>query len=445
LVWIGLGFCNLALGVEDPRPLPLLEAYQLAQDHDAQLAAARAELDAGREILPQGRAGLLPTITLDADYSRNDQDVSYNTLTSSLTSTAQNQAFTSHGVSVSLRQPLFRMQNLATYRQAKAQVGVAEQTFALAEQTLILRVAQAYFDMLIAEESLAAARAQTAAALQSLVEARRKFEVGTVTVTDVDEAQARHDLSRAEEIAVVNDLEVSRQAMRKIIGQTPTRLAAARGDLPLTPLEPDDMDQWEDAATTHSPTIRIAQKTLKAAQEALAHDRGEYYPSVDLVASYSDNATDGDDLVGEGSDTTTAVIGIQFQMPLYSGGNRSSMVREAIANVTKAKEDLREAREQVALDTRQAYLTVTSGRLQVQAFRQALISSESSLKTTQRGFEVGIRTSLDVLNAQQQRFEAQRDLANAKYSYLNNLLKLQAAVGVLSGTDVEDINRLLTR
>jgi len=365
-IWIGLGFCNLALGVEDTTPLSLLEAYQLAQDHDAQIAAARAQLDAGRESLPQGRAGLLPTITLDADYSLSDQDVSYNTLTPGLTSSQLDQQFTSKGVGVSLIQPLFRMQNLAAYRQA--QVGIAEETFALAEQTLILRVAQAYFDMLIAEESLAAAKAQTAAASQSLVEARRKFEVGTVTVTDVDEAQARHDLSRAEEIVAVNDLEVSKQALRKIIGQKPTRLVAAAGNLPLAPLEPEDMDQWEQTALAHSPTIGVALEELKVAQEEVARNRGERYPSVDLVASYRDNATDGDDLVGEGSDTTTAVIGIQFQMPLYTGGNRSSKVREATANVTRSKENLREAREQVALDTGQAYLTVTSGRLQVQAF-----------------------------------------------------------------------------
>jgi len=324
VVWIGLGVCNLTQAVEDTAPLSLslLDAYQLAQGHDAQIAAARAQLDVGREQLPQGRAGLLPTITLDADYSRNDQDVSYNTLTSGLASTEQNQAFTNRGVGVSLVQPLFRMQNLATYRQAKAQLGIVEETFALAEQSLILRVAQVYFDMLIAEEVLVAARAQTAAASQSLVEARRKFDVGTVT--DVDEAQARHDLSRADEIAAVNDLEVSKQAVRKITGQTPSRLAAVAGDLPLTSLEPEDMGQWVEKATTHSPTIRIAQEALIAAQEQLARNRGERYPSVDLVASYSGNATDGDDLVGEGSDTTSAMIGIQLQMPLYSGGSHRS-------------------------------------------------------------------------------------------------------------------------
>ena len=442
-ILMGVGFCNQAGAVEDTEALTLLQAYGLAQQHDAQIAAARAQLDVGREQLPQGRAGLLPSIVLDGDYSRSNQETSYNTLTSSLVTIEQNQVFTSSGVGINLVQPLFRMQNLAAYRQAKALVGVAEQTFELAEQTLILRVAQVYFDMLRAEGTLAAAKAQTEAAFNSLSEARRKFEVGTLTVTDVHEAQARHDLSRAEEIAAVNDLELGKQAVRKIIGKMPTRLAAANKDLPLSPLEPQDMSLWVKTAMANSPTIRIAIEELEVTQQQLARNRGERYPNVDLVASYRDDVDRGDDLVGDGRDTTTEFIGIQFQMSLYRGGELKSKIREATANVLQSKENLREAKEQVALDTRQAYLTVASGRLQVQALRQALVSSESSLKTTQRGFEVGIRTSLDVLNSQQQFFSAQRDLINAKYNYLNSLLTLQAAIGVLSIIDLEDINRLL--
>jgi len=443
-LWIGLCLCHTAQGAEDTVSLSLLDSYRLAQQHDAQIAAARAGRDAGREKLPQGRAGLLPILSLDADYSRNDQDVSYNKLTSALSSTDQNQQYNSSSYRISLAQPLYRLQNLAVYRQAKARVSIADDNYIIAEQDLILRVANTYFNVLIAEESLVAARAQTTATTRSLVEARRKFEVGTVTVTDVDEAQAGHDLARANEIVARNDLEVTKQNLKKIIGEMPTYLAAAN-NLTLAPIEPGDMQQWEQTALRYSPVIRVALNVLSVAQQEVARNRGERHPSVDLVASYGDSSSDGDDLVGEGSDTTMAAIGIQLQIPLYTGGERSSKIREAVANQARTQQDLRETREQVALDTRQAYLTVTSGRLQVQAFQQAVISGESALKTTQRGYEVGIRTSLDVLNSQQQLFENRRNLASAKYNYLNSLLKLKAAVGVLSLSDVEDINRLLTK
>lgn len=439
---LGLSFCYAAQAADNAAPLTLLEAYQLAQQHDAQIASARASLEAGQEKLPQGRAGLLPSLSLQADYASTHQDINYNTLTSTLSSTQVDQRYDSNSYSVSLTQPLFRLQNLAVYRQAKAQVSIAEDNFVIAEQNLILRVADAYFNVLIAEESLVAARSQTAATARSLEEASAKFTVGTVTRTDVDEAQAGYDLARANEIGALNELDVSKQTLNKIIGQMPAQLSAASEPI-ITPLVPEDMQQWEQTAIQNSPVIRSAQNQLAVAQQEVERNRGERYPSVDLVASYSDTTTDGDNLVGTGNDTTASVIGVQLQIPLYSGGGLSSRMREASANYIKAQQDLRETREQVVLDTRQAYLTVTSGRLQVQAYQQAVKSSESALKTTQRGYEIGIRTSLDVLNSQQQLFESQRNLANVKYTYLNSLLQLKAAVGALSVSDVADVNQLL--
>lgn len=442
ILWTGFSSCNLAQAIETGVPLTLIDAYQLALQHDAQISAARAARKAGLEKLPQGRAGLLPNISLQTDYSTNNQEINYNRLTPTLSSTQLDQRYDSKSYSVSLTQPLFRLQNLAAYQQAKAQAGMSEDNFVIAEQNLILRVADAYFNVLIAEESLVAARSQTAATARSLEEASAKFKVGTVTITDVDEAQAGYDLARANEIVSLNELDVNKQSLNKIIGQMPAHLRTA-SELMITPLEPEDMQQWEQTAIHNSPVIRVAQNELAAAQQEVQRNRGKRYPSVDLVASYSESSTDGNNLLGTGSDTTASAIGIELQIPLYSGGELSSRVREANANYSKARMDLRETREQVVLDTRQAYLTVTSGRLQVQAYQQAVKSSKSSLKTTQRGYEIGIRTSLDVLNAQQQLFESQRNLANVKYNYLNSLLQLKAAVGVLSISDVEDINRLL--
>lgn len=433
-----------ATGSELTQSISLVDAYELAKQHDAIFATSHAQRIAGREKLTQGRAQLLPSINFDANYSRTNQDTDYNELTSGLTTTQQNQTFTSNSAGISLVQPLFRMQNLALYRQAQAQVSISEKTFAIAEQDLILRVVQAYFETLIAEESQLARQAQTSAASRSLTEAIHKFEVGKLIITDVDEAQARYDLSRAIEIATVNDRDIKKQALKKIIGQFPMSLASLSKGLPLTPLVPDDILQWEKQALKNSLKIHLALDELKVVREEVARNRGERYPSIDLVASYHDEAVVGDNLLGNGNDRTTAVIGIQFQMPLYSGGERSSRVREAVANELKAREQLREVRAQVILETRQSYLAVSSGRLQIQAFQQAVRSSESSLKTIQRGFEVGKRTNLDVLNAQQQLFETRRDLATAKYNYLNDLLKLKASAGSLSLTDLEAVNQLLS-
>ena len=444
MLWLGVSVCYAAQAANSAAPLSLLDAYQLAQGHDAQIASALAERDAGREKLPQGRAGLLPQVSLEVNYYDYNQETSYNRLTPTLSTTDLDYRYDSSSYSISLTQPLYRLQNLAVYRQAQSQVSIAEDTFVIAEQNLILRLADAYFNVLIAEESLVAAQSQTSATARSLEEATAKFEVGTVTKADVDEAQAGYDLARANEIVTHNELQVNKQTLAKIIGQTPEKLRGA-SELIVTPLQPENMQKWEQTALQHSPVIRVAQNQLAVAQQEVARNRGERYPSVDLVASYTDSTYDGADLTGAGYDSDTAMIGVQLQIPLYSGGSLSSSMREATANRIKSQQDLRESHEQVKLDTRQAYLTVTSGRLQVQAYQQAVKSSESALQTTQRGYEVGLRTSLDVLNSQQQLFENRRNLANAKYNYLNSLLQLKAAVGVLAMSDVEDINRLLTQ
>lgn len=444
ILCLGLSVSHAAQAGNGATPLSLLEAYQLAQQHDAQIASALAARDASREKLPQGRAGLLPQVSLQGEYSNYHQDTRYKRLTPSLTSTENDFSYDSTGYSVSLTQPLFRLQNLAVYRQAQSQVSIAEDVFVIAEQNLILRLADAYFNVLIAEESLMAAHSQTAAASRSLEEAAKKFEVGTVTNMDVDEAQAGYDLARANEIVILNELQVNKQILAKMIGQLPGKLRGA-SELAVTPLQPEIMQAWEARALANSPVIRVAQNQLAVAQQEVVRNRGERYPSVDLVASYSDSVHDGSALTGAGYESDTTMIGVQLQIPLYTGGSLSSSIREATANRIKFQQDLRESREQVKLDTRQAYLTVTSGRLQLQAYQQAVKSSKSALLTTQRGYEVGLRTSLDVLNSQQQLFESRRNLASAKYHYLNSLLQLKAAVGMLAVSDVADINRLLTQ
>ena len=411
--------------------LTLMNAYEMAQGHDAKIAAARAERDAGREKLPQGRALLMPSVTLDGSYYQNSRQI---TATDDYNST---------GYGVSLSQPLYRRQNLAAYRQSRLQVANALDAYTLAEHSLLLRTATAYFDVLIAQESLSAAEAKTRSTQRSLEQATRRYEVGRAIITEIDEARARYDLARAEQISATNDLNIKKEALYKVIGPTNRPLAPVKKGIPLVDLKPDNLAAWEELAKANSVSLRIARNNLELAIQEVSRNRGEHYPTLDLIAGYHMDNTVG--LSTGDADTTTTQVGVRFQLPLYAGGGTNSRVREALANKEKSVQELRDAEEQSLLETRQAYMSVTSGLLRVQALEQALRSSESSLDATQKGFQVGKRTLLDVLNAQQQLFETQRDLASAKYSYLNSVMQLKAAAGVVTVDDLQQIARLISQ
>jgi len=418
-----------AVVARDDGSVGLFQAYQLAEQHDAIIAAARAQRDAGREKLPQGRALLLPSLSLDSSYYQNS---------SQTTSTDQ---YNSSGYGISLSQPLFRRENVVAYRQSRLQVANALDGYTLAVQNLLLRTSSAYFDVLIARESLAAAQAKVRATQRSLDQARRRYEVGKAIVTEIDEARARHDLARAEQISANNTLNIKRETLYKIIGPLSRPLATVRQDLPRLKLVPDSLSAWEALARSHSVTIRIARNNLQLAIDEIQRVQAGHYPSLDLVAGVQNSTTSG--LNSGDYDTTSTQVGLRFQLPLYAGGGTDSRVREARANKEKSVQELRDAEEQGLLETRQAYMSVTSGLLRAQALEQALRSSESSLNATQKGFQVGKRTLLDVLNAQQQLFETQRDLASAKYGYLNNIMQLKVAAGVVTVADLQAIDRLI--
>lgn len=418
----------------------LLELYQTAQQRDAQFASARAAYQAALEKLPQGRALLLPTASLSGNTTYNDMDVQYRG--SSLYSSGQ-RSYNSNGYTVSLSQPVYRKQNFVQYEQARIQVGQAETQFKVAQQDLILRVAQAYFDVLVAQDSVALAGAQKVAIAEQLEQAKRNFEVGTATITDTHEAQARYDLTTAQEIAAQNDLENKKRALQVIIGQVSGILVPLGEKLPLHLPEPAQMEKWVVDSEQHSLQLQIQRAALELALQEVERNRGGHYPTLDVVATYSDASSSGGSF-GSGNDTTSKTIGLQLNLPLYQGGSVSSKVREATANLEKARQDLEQAQRQVTLQTQQAFLGVTSGVAQVKALEQALLSSQSTLDSTKLGQEVGVRTNVDVLNAQQQLYSARRDLSQARYNYLMSQLKLKAAVGTLNEADLAQVNQQLT-
>ncbi|MBI4189875.1 MAG: TolC family outer membrane protein [Betaproteobacteria bacterium] len=418
----------------------LVSIYREARDADAVYASARASYQAGQEKLPQGRSGLLPAVTLSANTQYNDRDLQFRS--GAPDSSAR---YNSNSLNVTATQPLFRLQNWISYEQAKHQVSQAEATFLQSNQDLIVRVAQAYFDVLLAENNVTLAGAQKAAFSEQLAQAKRNFEVGTATITDANDAQARHDLAVSQEIAAQNDLEIKRQTLRQIIGRLPPGLAKLSARfIPALP-QPNSMDAWVEQSAASSLQVKIAQAALDIAAQEVSKNRGGHLPTLDAVASYTDSGSGSGLQGGSGSDSSTKYIGLQLALPIYQGGLTSSKVREALANQDKAKQDLENTKRTVALSTRSAFLGVTNGVAQIKALEAALVSSQSSLDSTKLGQEVGVRTQVDVLNATQQLITTRRDHAQAIYTYAVNVLKLKAAAGTLTEDDLAYVNQWLEK
>lgn len=419
----------------------LLDIFRSAQSNDPLFVAARASKQAGEEKLPQGRALLMPSVNLSANSTYNDQNTQYrgNFL---IPGAAGNHRFNSNGYGVTLVQPLFRQQNWLAYTEAELQVAQSDAQFKIAEQDLVLRSAQAYFDVLIAQDSVQLSAAQKTAISEQLAQAKRNFEVGSATITDTHEAQARHDLTRAQEIAAQNNLEIKQQALQQLINAQPKNLKVLGKQFKLEAPQPADMEKWVNEAELNSPQLAIAQAGAQLAEKEVTRNLGGHLPTIDLVANYSKSAANGGGF-GLGSDTTSQSVGVQLNLPLFQGGATHSKWREAQANSERAKQELENARRSIALQTRQAYLGVVSGIAQVQALQQALTSSESVLEASKLGQEVGVRTNLDVLNAQQQLYSTRRDLYQAEYAYLMSQLRLKAAVGSLGEAELVKVNQAL--
>lgn len=428
----------LAASAQTISAADLLTVYREARDYDAQYAAARANRDASREKLPQGRAGLLPTLGMTANTIWNDSDI-----TPRSTSITTNRQYNSNAWTATLSQPLFRWQNWATYKQGEYYVALSEAQFGAATQDLMVRVAQAYFDVLLAQETVAVAAAQKTAIAEQLEAAKRNFEVGTATITDTHEAQARHDLAVATEIAAENDLSVKRQALRVLTGKETEALTSVRPGTRIGRPQPDDIGKWAEAAETGSLAVAQAQATLEIAGQEVGKQRAGHYPTLDVVATHGQTGSGFSVTSGGGLDTKTSTVGLQLAVPLFAGGAVASKDREAVALREKALADLDNARRQAALGARQAYLGVTSGLAQVTAYEAAVASSQSALDSNKLGYEVGVRINIDVLNAQSQLYDTRQKLMKARLDTLLAQLKLKQAAGNLTEDDLAAINSLL--
>lgn len=421
--------------------MDLVQVYKEALVNDPVYESARYSLAAGQEQLTQGRAGLLPLLEARGNYSRIDRD------TEDATGTSISRDYRSNTYSVSLTQPLFRWANWKQFQQGKLSVAAAEAQFAQARQDLIIRVSQAYFDVLTAQDTLASIQAQKSAITEQLASAKRSFEVGTTTITDTHEAQARYDLSLAQEAAAINELNIRRAALEQIISKPAGTLAGLRRDVVLAGPQPAQLEKWVDRAQTQNFAVIAQELNREIARLEISRSQAGHMPTLDLVASRS-HSNQRRDTVAAFNDANnsgdTNSIGVQWTIPLFSGFSVTSQVREEVALAERARADLENSRRTAVQSARQSFLSLNSGLAQVKALEAAEVSSRSALDSNLLGYKVGVRINIDVLNAQQQLYATLRDLARARYETVMNALRLRSAAGVLQEEDLVHVNSLLS-
>lgn len=426
---IASAFLSLSAGAGD-----LLQVYKDALANDAQFGSARASQVAGQEKSVQGRAGLLPSISLSGSDVRTKSDFAADI--------GPGGSFTNYNnsYSLALSQPLFRWANWQAYEQGKLSVVVTDAQFAQAQEDMIVRVSQAYFDVLASQDTLKTLQDQKVAISEQLASAKRNFEVGTSTITDSHEAQSRYDLVIAQEFAGQGDLEIKRAALQQIIGKDAGSLASLKAGIQLSAPQPAQMMEWVSSAEKQNFGVVASQVAVEIARRDISKNRAGHMPTLDLVAS-----TGRAPSVQPSGVIKPTSIGIQWNIPIFSGFAVDSRVREAIALEDKARNDLETARRAAAQGSRQAYVGVTSGLAQIKALEAAEISSQSALDSNKLGYQVGVRINIDVLNAQQQLSTTRQNLAKARYDAIMNGLRLKSAAGILKEEDLSQVNALLQR
>ena len=415
----------------------LQELYDAARGFDATYLAARANAQSAEFRAAQSEGLARPELRATAGV---------NAALSDPPNTSAKTSYTASG-SLNGRYPLFNRANGATIAQARKSLLSAQADLDSAEQDLILRTTQAYFDVLGAQDTLATTRASKAAITEQLASAKRNFEVGTATITDTREAQARFDLATAQEILAENDLRTKQVALDTLVGRSGVSPKPLLVPVMLPSPIPANAEEWVTAADQQHPSVRRARVTLEVATLEISKARAGELPTVDAVASLGANDNRGSlpNLSRSAGTSATGSVGVQLNWLLYNGGATQNRIKETLALQEKSRNDLEAARRSVAQNTRVAYFGVQSGLAQVKALEAAESSSKLALEATQLGYRVGVRVNLDVLNAQTQLFTTQRDLAKARYDVLVGSLRLRQASGQLLPTDVDSVNRLLAR
>ena len=414
--------------------LDLAGAYRLAAENDPAFLAAGAERDAALESVAIAQAGLRPSVSFGGSATLESDDVNE-------PAGAKSDTYSNLSLSLDATQPLYRLDRTIRLGRAKTREEKAKADYAVRNQELIERVVERYFGVLEAGDDYRFAQTNREAIGQQHRQAQQRFEVGLIAITDVEEAKSRFDLASAREIEAKNGLDNAREAMRETIGEYPKVLASLGADIPLAVPDPADIDAWTETALERSLPVRSASLAVAIAKEDIRLASAGAQPTVDVVTRAA--ATDKNRKPFGGSEAISASVGLRLHWPLYTGGRVSAETREARAQHRVSMHIRERARRDAVRQTRQAYLGVESAIARVGALRQAVISSQSALDAVDAGFQVGTRTSVDVLDAQRDLFQARNDLAAARYDYIRNALKLRLAAGTLVPSDLDTINEWL--
>ena len=429
---LGLAFAAPSLHAQS-----LVDLYESARVFDATYLSAKALDDSSSYKAAQAGALMLPGASLAVSSTRSQ--LSADGLPSDRT-------FGGTTATLSGRQPLYNPANKATIEQANRGALVSKEQLTQAGQDLIIRVSQAYFDVLGARDSLTFVKAQKAAVAEQLASAKRNFEVGTSTITDTREAQARYDLVIAQEIAAENDLRIKKIALDTLVGKTETDPKPLKAPVLLPALQPGEVAAWVTRSESGHPAVRQAEIGLEVAKLETQKAQAGHKPTVDVIGSYGKTFNAGTSVnTGDNSKSSVGTVGLSMNVPIFAGFSVQNRIKETVLLEEKARNDLEGAKRSVAQATRTAFFGVLSGQGQVKALEAAEISTQSALDANKLGYQVGVRINIDVLNSQSQLFQTKRDLAKARYDVLVGELRLRQAAGTLAADDLKSANALLVK
>ena len=421
--------------------LDLKQVYQAALEQDANIRASRAAADSGRERLPQARAGLLPQVSASAGRNNNNLDTTAPNILGNPTTT--NDQYFSDNRTLQVRQPLINMQRWLQFQQAKSVVEEVEANLDRDLQNLVVRVAGAYFETLMADEQLDLVLAQKKTYTALVDAAQKGFAAGSGTRTDIDDAKSRLDMAIAQELEARQNQDLTRRQLELLVNQPVKQIARLNvSALKLLPPEPANLDEWTRKAEQASPEIKALQARLEAARREVGKAQAGHFPTLDAVAQWSNSGSENITRVNSRYENKT--IGFQLNIPIYSGGYVNSTIRQAVAEQTRTEESLEALRRDLGVRVHKEYRGVSEGVMRVRALEQAARSAEQMMKSTQMSQKAGSRTQLDVLNAQQQYTLALRDLAQARLVYLLSKVRLSSLVGDDANASVEQVNGSLS-